>query len=161
MASIALTSRGVLVDGRGRASVRMATAMRRWLGGVLRRVRDDVRDYAPVDTGRFRRSVRYRTHQRGAIVFGVVESTEPAIIQNVIEHGRRPGAPMPPSGVLLGWMARHGIPAKQEFVLRRSIGVKGIRARAPFGKAIKKNAGLLRSQHRQLATVIIRELEWT
>ena len=44
-----------------------------------------------------------------------------------MEFGRAPGQPMPPSGVLLNWMRRHGIPEKAEFVLRRSIGKKGIK----------------------------------
>lgn len=45
---------------------------------------------------------------------------------DVMERGRRPGAPMPPQGVLLGWMAAKGIPADREFVIRRAIGRKGI-----------------------------------
>lgn len=47
------------------------------------------------------------------------------------EKGRRPGRPMPPKGVLLGWMGRKGIPASAEFVVRRAIGRKGIAAQ-PF-----------------------------
>jgi hypothetical protein len=48
-----------------------------------------------------------------------------------VERGRRAGARMPPGGVLLGWMGRHGIPPRAEFVIRRAIGRRGIRAR-PF-----------------------------
>lgn len=44
----------------------------------------------------------------------------------VNEKGRRPGRPMPPVGALLPWMARHGIPAEAEFVVRRKIGRDGI-----------------------------------
>lgn len=46
----------------------------------------------------------------------------------VHDKGRRPGAAMPPKGVLLGWMRRHGIPAEREFVVRRAIGRRGIPA---------------------------------
>lgn len=46
----------------------------------------------------------------------------------VIQKGRRPGAAMPPKGVLLPWMGRHGIPPEAEFVVRRAIGRRGIPA---------------------------------
>src|SRR5688500_13686015 len=44
----------------------------------------------------------------------------------VMDKGRRAGAPMPPQGALLGWMARHGIPPEMEFVVRRAIARNGI-----------------------------------
>jgi hypothetical protein len=40
--------------------------------------------------------------------------------------GRSAGSAMPPAGVLLGWMARHGIDERFEFVIRRAIGQRGI-----------------------------------
>lgn len=45
-----------------------------------------------------------------------------------IEDGRPAGAKMPPAGVLKEWMQARGIPLAAEFVIRRSIGVKGIPA---------------------------------
>lgn len=50
-----------------------------------------------------------------------------------VEKGRRPGAPMPPQGVLIssGWLRRHGLPDKAEFAIRRAIARRGIPA-APF-----------------------------
>jgi hypothetical protein len=46
-----------------------------------------------------------------------------------MEDGRRAGAAMPPAGALLGWMGRHGVDAKTEFVIRRAIGRKGIKGK--------------------------------
>lgn len=46
----------------------------------------------------------------------------------VIEHGRRKGAKMPPAGVLDEWMSTRGIPAEAEFLIRRSIAENGITA---------------------------------
>jgi hypothetical protein len=60
---------------------------------------------------------------------GEVRATAPQSI--FVERGRRIGAKMPPGGVLLGWMARHGIPARAQFVVRRAIARRGIPAR-PF-----------------------------
>lgn len=61
--------------------------------------------------------------------YGEVRATAPQSI--FVERGRRAGLRMPPGGVLLGWMSRHGIPANREFVIRRAIGRRGIKAR-PF-----------------------------
>lgn len=57
----------------------------------------------------------------------------------VVEVGRRPGAPMPPSGSLLGWMRRHGIPAENEYIVRRRIAAKGIAARPYLIPALEDN----------------------
>ena len=46
----------------------------------------------------------------------------------VMELGRRPGGRMPPQGVLLGWMRRHGIPESAEYPIRRKIARRGIPA---------------------------------
>lgn len=56
-----------------------------------------------------------------------------------VEHGRQPGAPMPPPGSLRGWMARHGIPAVLEYVIRRAISRRGIRARPYLLPALEDN----------------------
>jgi hypothetical protein len=74
---------------------------------------------------------------------GEVQATAPASI--FVERGRRPGAPMPPSGVLVEWMQRHGIPAQAEYAVRRSIARRGIPAR-PF----------MRPLGRQLAPEFVR-----
>jgi hypothetical protein len=60
---------------------------------------------------------------------GEVLATAPQSI--FVERGRRALRRMPPRGALIGWMARHGIPASREFVIRRAIGRRGIQAR-PF-----------------------------
>lgn len=43
-----------------------------------------------------------------------------------VNDGRRAGAPMPPTGALLRWMASKGIPPEAEYVVRRAIGRRGI-----------------------------------
>lgn len=77
------------------------------------------------DTDRLRRSVTHRVDRRGAETIGRFGSPLPYAV--VMEKGRRKGAPLPPPGVLLGWMRRHGIPASAEYVLRRAIARRGIR----------------------------------
>jgi hypothetical protein len=46
---------------------------------------------------------------------------------------------MPPEGSLAGWMARHGIDASLEFVVRRGIARRGIRPRPYLKPAFAKN----------------------
>jgi hypothetical protein len=53
----------------------------------------------------------------------------------VLNDGRSPGSAMPPSGVLLGWMRRHGIEESEEFVVRRAIGRHGFKGSKFMDKA--------------------------
>lgn len=156
-ASITTTNKGPVVTGR--VTEPMANAMRSWMQGVMKRVRDDVRMFAPADLGEFKKSVVYRTGRKGLAVEGEVYSSDPNTGKvAVIEYGRRPGSKMPPSGVLLGWMARRGVDPRLEFVIRRAIGRDGIPAVAPFRKAFVKNRGLLASQSRNLQSQLVRSL---
>lgn len=143
----------------GRVNEAMATAQRAWMQGVMKRVRDDVRAFSPVDLGAFRKSIFYRTTRRGLLVEGEVYATDtPDGKVAVIEYGRLPGRKMPPSGALLGWMSRHGWDPRKEFVLRRAIAEHGIKGKFPFRKAFAKNRGLFQSQARDLQTVVTRAI---
>jgi len=153
---VTTTSKGSIATGRFTEPI--ARAQRSWLQGVLKRVRDDVRLFAPVDLGTFKKSVIYRTTQKGDVVDGKVFSTAPQGQQSVIEFGRRAGRKMPPAGALVGWMQRHGWDLKKEFVLRRAIGRDGIPAVEPFAKGFAKNRALLATQQRLLASALITEL---
>lgn len=73
-----------------------------------------------VDKGELRQSVTtVATADEGKVGTNKIQGV-------VMDKGRRAGAPMPPQGALLGWMARHGIPEEMEFVVRRAIARKGI-----------------------------------
>lgn len=88
---------------------------------------------------------------------GEVRATSPQSI--FVERGRRAGARMPPGGVLLGWMGRHGIPSSAEFLVRRAIGRRGIRPRpfmAPLGDQLRPLAGQLLAQMGQNVSAILR-----
>jgi hypothetical protein len=154
---VEVSNKGAVVGGR--YSEPMATAMRTWLQGVLRRVRDDARAFAPSDLGAFRASIIYRTQRREMVLEGEVFSTDANQAKvAVIEFGRTPGKKMPPKGALLGWMARHGIPEDREFVVRRAIGRDGIPGKFPFRKAWNRNRGLLASQSRNLSSSLVTAL---
>jgi hypothetical protein len=153
---IRVTTRGPLFDGTAQA--RATTAVRGWLQGVLRKVRDDVRAGTPVDTGALRRSIVYRTRSFGGRVSGTVYSTASDVLVRTVEEGRRAGAKMPPAGRLLGWMLRKGIPAEKEFVVRRGIGERGIPGKFMFQRGFIANRGLLNSQRRYLENELVRRL---
>jgi hypothetical protein len=82
---------------------------------------------SPKDTGTLRRSI---TQKKAVFAGGEATGAWGTNVPyaKVMEEGRGAGKPMPPSGVLLGWMRRHGIDAKAEYVVRRAIGRKGIKA---------------------------------
>ncbi len=101
----------------------------------------DVQTAAPVWQGNARRSVTTTaTAERGTVGTNLVH----AIVQ--LETGRTAGAPMPPDGSLLAWMASKGIPAEYEFVVRRKIGHDGIPARHLFTKSLAARESDIRAE---------------
>lgn len=95
--------------------------------------------YVPRDTGHLANTIYGDAVPSGiGVVATFGASAEYAIY---VEKGRRPGAPMPPQGVLLSWMASHGIPESSEFVVRRAIGKRGIKARPFVTKAFAEMKG--------------------
>lgn len=106
-----------------------------------------------IDTGRLLNS----------ITVGRPSPFERAVGTNVmyaeaVEVGRRPGAPMPPSGSLLGWMQRHGIPAEDEYLVRRGIGARGIAPRPYLGPALTDNESAIQREFDLAADRALAEL---
>lgn len=93
------------------------------------------------DTSHYARSITHDVRHTPTAVIGLFGSNVP--YARTREFGRRPGAKMPPKGVLLGWMRRHGIAPESEFALRRSIGRKGSKGDAAFQKALRAVTPLL------------------
>ena len=138
MAGIEVRQRGVILTGQGGAVT--ARVLRRWLAGVFRVTRDYARGIAPVLTGRYRSSLIYRTHQRGAVVSGEMYSTDIPGKVRVIEYGfpPRPLARQPKKGP-----TRMGKGRKPVYVFRRTE---------------QHTRGLFRTQTRLLETELAREL---
>jgi hypothetical protein len=90
---------------------------------------------APVNTGNLRSSV-YSKAEGGAGQVSAIwgASAEYAIY---VDRGRGPGK-MPPKGALVGW---NGVTAGNEFVVRRAIGRRGIKARPFVTKAFNEIKG--------------------
>jgi hypothetical protein len=100
----------------------------------------------PTDTHNLQRSITMSpAREFGGAIRGAWGTNVP--YARVMEEGRSPGAAMPPSGALLGWMARHGIDESLEFVVRRAIGMHGI-----VGKRYMKKA------HDEVKPFLSREL---
>lgn len=87
-----------------------------------------VRERMRVASGHGQRSVGVKVTGR-QFSFG-----SPLIHVRVMDQGRRAGAAMPPKGALLSWMRRKGIPASDEYPIRRAISVKGIEGDHVFAK---------------------------
>jgi hypothetical protein len=97
---------------------------------AVTRARFNLLDQGARDTGETLRGIQATEPVETTTGYrGEVRATAPQSI--FVERGRRANKPMPPGGALLGWMSRHGIPANREFVIRRAIGRRGIKAR-PF-----------------------------
>jgi hypothetical protein len=84
---------------------------------------------APKDTGGGARRIQ------AAVVFNRAEVFTKDAHMVVMEMGRRPGAAAPPTEALAGWMARHGKPQSEAFVVARAIGRRGLRARRFMARA--------------------------
>lgn len=144
----------------GRARTKLLTIVERWVRGELQFVQADMERRAPVDTGNYKASFVNRVKRSGMVVTGTVDNqSNPPVLQKVIEFGRRPGAKMPPQGVLLPWMARHGIPASAEFLVRRKIGRDGLPAQLIFQKALAREATRFRGQTVRLKQQLIAGLK--
>ena len=112
----------------------------------------DIQTAAPVWQGNARRSVTTTASAtKGTVGTNLVH----AIVQ--LETGRAAGAPMPPQGSLLAWMAWKKIPAEREFLIRRAIARKGIPAKHLFTKALAENRSAIDQEFRaSLQRVIAR-----
>jgi phage gpG-like protein len=100
---------------------------------VQNAARTNIQQQHAIDTGRLLGSVTREVKPFEASIGTNVAYARP------VEEGRQSGAPMPPTGSLLGWMNRHGIPAEREFVIRRAIARRGIRARPYLLPALENN----------------------
>lgn len=123
--------------------------IRRFLtrGGIT--FQNEMRARVKVDTGRGRNSLTYQVEKRRVRAGTNLEYLE------VMARGRRPGRSMPPPGVLLGWMRRHGIPADREFLIRRKIGRKGITGDDFDEKAVAASIPKIES----FVTLLARDIE--
>lgn len=71
----------------------------------------------------------------GQTLIGIVGN--PLIHSEVIERGRRAGAPPPPAEAIRTWVERKMGPEVSAFVVARSIGRKGIQARRMLETAVR------------------------
>lgn len=135
-------SLGALAARYAQGATIVAREQRVGMNRAVLLVEHDAKALAPWDTGHLRRSITHRLEVAGMTVTGIVGTNVPYAA--AVEDGRRAGAPLPPPGVLLGWMRRHGLdPGEEvqtgkyagqfsgEYALRRSIALKGI-APKPF-----------------------------
>jgi hypothetical protein len=143
---------------KGTAAKVARTAQRGWVQGVARKTRDTVRSLTPVATGGTRRSIVYRTQERGGVAYGQVFSTMSDAAIESIENGRRPGAPPPPPGSLRAWLAVKGIDSRLEYVIARKIGRDGLAGHHMFARGYHSLRGLLNSQVNRLSVQMVREL---
>lgn len=92
MAGLEVRSRGAILTGQGGAVV--TRVFRSWLQGSLRFARDYARSIAPVLTGRYRRSLIFRTRiTRAGELSGELYSTDTPGKVAVIEEGHPPRGP--------------------------------------------------------------------
>ena len=115
-------------------------------------VEGSAKEAAPVDTGNLRRSIT----STATPFEGRVGTNLP--YGPVMEHGRSPGAAMPPAGSLLGWMGRKGIPAELEYVIRRAIARNGIAGKRYMEQALQRNEGRIREYFEAAGQAVARQI---
>lgn len=113
-----------------------ATALMHEIGkSAVSDMQSRLKSQGKVDTGNLVNAIQYRIEdRRGRQTLYVGPRAKDANVEPydaVIEFGRTPGSRMPPDGALLPWMSRHGIPAEKEYIIRRGIGLHGLRGQ-PF-----------------------------
>lgn len=119
---------------RSAAGVRpLATdGLRRTGDALAAQMKANLRAYRGKGGGPLEASIGAKLHGRRGLQEvevgpGILDESVTAPWYMTIEEGRTPGKPMPPKGVLLPWMAAHGIPPSAEFPIRRKIGEEGLK----------------------------------
>ena len=142
MATITVDTREIealgakLVNARPVVERHLTVAMTR----STAQVQHDAMATVPVDTGHLRRSI---TTDVTPFV-GRVGTNVP--YAEVVEKGRRAGAPMPPPAALGPWARRHGIPAGAVFAIALAIGRRGIPARPYLVPALERNRAAIQRE---------------
>ena len=106
----------------------------------------DVKEGAPVDTGRGRASITPEVTTEGTSIYGVVGTNVDYMAAHETGTGRTVGRPIhwPPGGALQRWAERHGF--QSGYQVARIIGLRGgLKALNYFQKAFDKNEPQVRS----------------
>jgi hypothetical protein len=143
-----------LVSGCDAAARAAPHELQRAMTRSVIQVEADAKELVPVDTHNLQRSI---THEVSAQLGGVVGRVGTNVpYGKIVEEGRTPGK-MPPAGALLGWMARHKIPAEAEYVVRRAINRK--KTPRPYLKpALQKNLAAIDREFQQVVPRILAKL---
>lgn len=91
------------------------------------------------DTSRLARSITSGLTKLFPDVIGIVGAN--TVYAEVVEKGRRPGKTPPPVSAIKKWLKRVGGDPNAAFVIARSIGEKGVKARPFLAPAVQKNKG--------------------
>lgn len=116
-------------------------------------VEHDAKALAPWYTGTLRRSITHEVTATAGAVFGIIGTN--VTYAAAVEDGRRAGAPMPPKGALIDWMRSKGIDESLEFVVRRAIGARGIKAKPYLRPAYEQNKAEIYRELSSLTTARI------
>lgn len=115
-------------------------------------IEHDAKRLVPKDTRNLERTLTHEVVTHGQNVTGRAGTNE--VYGPVVEFGRSAGAAMPPlNEAFLGWMRRHGIDAKYQFVVRRAIARRGTRKQPYLKPAFDKNRPDIT---REMRAVVIR-----
>lgn len=123
------------------APIEIERRLRGGMGEALAYLRLLIVDGTPVDRGILRGSIVTEIRGTPLGLHGVVApGVVAAQYADVMELGRRPGAPPPPTSVIAAWATRHGIAAEAAFVIARAIGRRGLKGHHMFQNAAEKGA---------------------
>jgi hypothetical protein len=73
----------------------------------------------------------------------------------VVEKGRTPGKPAPPVAAIRSWGLRHGFNERSLFILARSIGIKGMKARPYMRPALERNQGQIVADFAKVGVAVV------
>ncbi len=119
--------------------------LRRFLGSVGAQIEGEWKSNVSVDTGRYRSSITHKVEPQKVIIGTTVKYAPKR------EFGAKPH--WPPEGALQPWARRHGFPAGSvgDFIVRRIIARRGIKAENALGRAIKSSGAAIQGFARTLA----------
>lgn len=145
-----------LQAGVSAAPATLATATRTAMTAGSLLIEGAARTLAPKDTDRLAGSITHSITGGGA---NLTSKIGPSVAYGLyVEKGRRPGKPPPPISAIRRWATRKGIPESALYVLARSIGRKGIKARPYMQPAFEGNRAKVVSLFERIGVAVVQRM---
>ena len=120
---------------------------------VLKPIKAQVKEAAPVMSGKMRKEIWSKVSGVGANIVGRVANGDETWYGNVIEYGRHKSRKMPPVDVIA---SKFGVPLSEAFLIARAIAANDANARQPVGMFAKARESAFRLAENEISNANVK-----